>query len=478
VVVAEVVIIGAGVAGLGAALGLDVHGHAVTVVEQDPPPPTTAGDAAFELWTRRSVPQFRQAHGFSARSRSLLLKYAPGVVERLAVDGITDANAFKMVAPPEIHEPDDEAFTGFMTRRPAFELALRLEAEDRPHIRFECPATVAGLLFVDHGPTPVVTGVRLADGRVLDADVVVDAAGRRSRVSGWVEEAGGMVSESVEDCGITYFTRYFRRMENSPLPIPAVFGIATRAEHLLVLGFAGDHDTYAITMAAAAWDDDLRELRHDRAWDAVAASLPVVAPWAARDNASPLGPVGTMTGHRNVLRHYMPNGEPAVLGILSVGDSLCTTNPAYGWGASMALTYAFTASEAINAGAEDLSSLANRYHTAVGPEAEGVYAESAASDRVRNYRWRNDPVPAEDHDEAERQSLIEEGILPGIMRDPVLARAFLRRVNLVEPPGALLENPDVLTHARARREKARARATTSPSVTRENIISAIAAARP
>jgi 2-polyprenyl-6-methoxyphenol hydroxylase-like FAD-dependent oxidoreductase len=476
--VAEVVIIGAGVAGLGAALGLDAHGHAVTVVEQDPAPPKVGGDAAFELWNRRSVPQFRQAHGFSARSRTLLLEHAPGVVERLAVDGITDANPFKMVAPPEAHEPDDDAFTGFMTRRPAFELALRLEAEDRPHIRFECPATVTGLLFAGHGPPPVVTGVRLADGRVLHGDVILDAGGRRSRVSGWVEEAGGLVSESVEDCGITYFTRYFRRTPTSPLPIPAVFGIRTRAEHLLILGFAGDHDTYAITMAAAAWDNDLRELRHDWAWEAVAASLPAVAAWAARDNARPLASVATMTGHRNVLRHYMPNDEPAVLGVLAVGDSLCTTNPAYGWGASMALTYAFAASEAIDAGPEDLGALANCYHAVVGPEAEGVYAESAASDRVRNYRWRNDPIPDEERDEAERQSLIEEGVLPGIMRDPVLARAFLRRVNLVEPPRALFDNPEVLTHARTRREKTRARAAAGPSVTREDIISAIDAARP
>src|SRR5215813_11371625 len=101
---------GAGVAGLGAALGLDAQGHSVTVVEQDEPAPTTSGDAAFEVWDRRSVPQFRQAHGFSARSRTLLLRHAPGVLDRLARDGIEESNAFKLLAPPEIHEPDDDAF--------------------------------------------------------------------------------------------------------------------------------------------------------------------------------------------------------------------------------------------------------------------------------------------------------------------------------------------------------------------------------
>src|SRR5438132_436001 len=142
---AKIVIIGAGVAGLGAALGLEAAGHVVTIIEQDPPSPTTSGDVAFGEWDRRSVPQFRQAHGFSARARTLLLKYAPGVVDRLRSDGIDEANFFKLLAPPELHRPDDEAFTGLMTRRPAFELALRLEAEDRTNIQFECPATVSGL---------------------------------------------------------------------------------------------------------------------------------------------------------------------------------------------------------------------------------------------------------------------------------------------------------------------------------------------
>ena len=50
-----------------------------------------------------------------------------------------------------------------------------------------------------------------------------------------------------------------------------------------------------------------------------------------------------MAGHQNVRRHYVVDGEPLVRGLLPVGDSLCTTNPQYGWGASMALTYAFAA---------------------------------------------------------------------------------------------------------------------------------------
>ena len=475
---AEIVIIGAGIAGLGAALGLEAQGHAVTIIEQDPASPTTSGDVAFEMWDRRNVPQFRQPHGFSARSRTLLLKYAPRVVERLAADGIAESNAFKLVAPVEIHEPDDDAFTGFMTRRPAFELALRLEAEDRPRIRFRCPATVSGLSFAEEGPPPVVNGVQVTDDSVVHGDLVLDCGGRRSRVGRWLEAVGVSIEETVQDSGITYFTRYFRKSEASPLPIAAIFGIRTGLERLVVLGFPGDHDTYAITLAAASWDDELRDLRHDWAWNRIATSLPAVAPWVAPENAIPLGPVATMTGHRNVLREFMPNGQPAALGLLAIGDALCTTNPTYGWGASMALTYAFAACEAVADGIDDLRALAARYDRAVATDAADVYAECAAGDRIQLYQWRNEPIPQHDADEAERQSLIAEGIIPSIMRDAEIARAFLRRTNLVESPRALFENTEVLTRAQARREKNRARTAAAPPLTLQQIHDLITAAAP
>jgi len=280
---------------------------------------------------------------------------------------------------------------------------------------------------------------------------------------------------------VSYFTRYFRRQPDSPLPAMAIFAIRTVLDHLMVLGFNGDHDTYAITMAAAAWDDDLRELRHDWAWDAVARGLPTSAPWAAPEHGTPLCSVLTMTGHRNVRREFVRDGDPAVLGLLAVGDALCTTNPAYGWGASMALTYAFAACEAIDAGTDDLTILARRYDAAVADEVDAVYDESATSDRLRGYRWRGEDVPDFDRKAAEQEALIEEGIAPGIFLDAVLARAFLRRTNLVEPPSALFANQEVVERAEKMRAKLAARAQrdgvdTPP--TRDDVVAMIAAARP
>jgi hypothetical protein len=367
-----------------------------------------------------------------------------------------------------------------MSRRPAFELAMRLEAEGRAGITFDTPTVAAGLVFAETGkaPPPTVVGLRLQDGRVLSADLVIDAGGRRSPVPAWLAEGGVQIPSDVQDCGVTYFTRYFRRQPDCPMPVQAIIAVRAEFENLMVIGFTGDHDTYAITLASASWDDELRDLRHAWAWDAVVASLPTAAAWTAPDTGVPLHNVSTMAGHRNVRRHLVVDGEPLVLGLLPVGDSLCTTNPAYGWGASMALSYAFAACEAFAAGNGDLRRLALDYEAAVAAEADGVYQESAAMDRVRGYRWRGEPVPAEDEDEAERQSLIEEGIVQGMLRDAVLGRAFLRRANLLDPPRGILDDPEVLERATAMRAKFRGRPQSSSGPTRDELVATIATARP
>ena len=76
-------------------------------------------------------------------------------------------------------------------------------------------------------------------------------------------------------------------------------------------------------------------------------------------------------------------------------------------------------------------------------EADGVYRESAAMDRMRIYEWDGIDIPADDQAEMDRQRLVR-GIVAGATRDPVLGRALLRRMNLVEPPERVLDDPEVV----------------------------------
>jgi hypothetical protein len=113
----------------------------------------------------------------------------------------------------------------------------------------------------------------------------------------------------------------------------------------------------------------------------------------------------------------------------------------------MALTYAFAAVGAIEAHARDPESMALAYEDAVCDEVGAVFSESSAMDRVRTYRWREKEVPEWDRAEVERQDLIG-CIMAGALRDPVLGRAQLRRMNLLESPSTVLDDPLVVERAR------------------------------
>jgi 2-polyprenyl-6-methoxyphenol hydroxylase-like FAD-dependent oxidoreductase len=170
-VIERVVVVGGGVAGLGVAIGLANLGIPVTVLERNPKAECATGEA-FNDWRRPGVSQFRHAHGFSARSRNLMLEHAPEVVEDLLAEGVEVVNFFKLLAPPELWTDADDAYGALWTRRPGFELALRRHAERVAEVR--SPVAVAGLTFADEfGHPRRVTGVRLADGTEIAADLIV-----------------------------------------------------------------------------------------------------------------------------------------------------------------------------------------------------------------------------------------------------------------------------------------------------------------
>src|SRR3954464_13497195 len=85
----EAVVVGAGVAGLGAALALSRSGHRAVVLERDRTPLPHDPDEAFE-WDRRGAPQVRHSHALLARLRVILRDRYPHVLAALYAAGVTD----------------------------------------------------------------------------------------------------------------------------------------------------------------------------------------------------------------------------------------------------------------------------------------------------------------------------------------------------------------------------------------------------
>jgi flavin-dependent dehydrogenase len=178
---ARLIVVGAGPAGLGAALFSARRGHSVVLFERDAEAPPADADACFEHWNRRGVGQIRQGHGFLALACRVLLEEAPEVFAALAERGV--AVPMQGAAPPGL-----PMMLG--ARRTTFDQVLRGAVEQQPGVDIRAGVTVAGLVVRSGGRVPHVTGIRLASGETLEADLVVDATGRGTHALRWLAAIG------------------------------------------------------------------------------------------------------------------------------------------------------------------------------------------------------------------------------------------------------------------------------------------------
>ena len=448
---AEVLVIGAGVGGLGSALALARAGHVVTVVERDelgmPPSP----DAAFEHWRRRGAPQTRHSHAFLARLRNLLRDRSPGLLADLLEAGAAEID-FTRRPPPELRpmapEPGDENLVALACRRTTFEWVLRKRVLETPGIQL-VPGAVEGLLAEDRSSgVPHVVGVGLAGGTALRADFVVDAAGRRSALPRWLAAAGAeAIPESVEDTGIIYSSRFYRAQpgEEDPSQQPLVVGDLGYVKYAV---FPGDNRTLSITFGVHADDAEMRRLLQPGPFTALAAAFPATRRWVESGGCQPISGVEVMGDLVNRRRRLVVGQRPLATGVFAVGDSAVCTNPLYGRGCALAMVHAELLADtlAVHGGGGDPADVALAFAEATRAEIEPWYGAALAQDR-------NDRQATEDDDDLDGPvgvgSLMRHGLLPAARTDPVVFRAFLRLWNLLEPPDALMRDPQVVLRVMA-----------------------------
>jgi 2-polyprenyl-6-methoxyphenol hydroxylase-like FAD-dependent oxidoreductase len=478
----NVVVIGGGVAGLATALQLGRAGHDVTVIERDDTPMPATADEAFE-WNRRGAPQVRHSHAFLARLRNLLRDHQPDILEALLAEGATEMR-FGDGVPPEMEfqpEPGDDDLVMIACRRTTFEWVLRRAALAEPNVTIRTGVAAVGLVPAvipapEPSPNPhhnpgqnpkfganvapgarsapnfgdraVVGGVRLDDGTELEADLVVAANGRRSAVADWLAEIGARpVTETVEDTGIVYASRFYRLLPDAEVP-PRSGPIGGDLGYVKYGTFVGDNRTFSITLAVPTDDDELRRrLAEPAAFDAAARSLPATAPWLD-GRAEPITPeIHMMAGLLNKWSDYVVDGEPAAVGLVPVGDAVLCTNPLYGRGCSTAYWSAHLLARAIAEHPNDLRSVAVAYDEALRAEIHPWYRSSVEQDREARrvaaaLLAGEDPHGDASDPRAFTRSVLRDGLAPALRSDQVVLRAFVRNLNLLSPPDALLTDAD------------------------------------
>ena len=162
------------------------------------------------------------------------------------------------------------------------------------------------------------------------------------------------MTETVEDTGIVYASRFYRLLPDAEVP-PRTGPIGGDLGYVKYGTFVGDNRTFSITLAVPTDDDELRRrLADPAAFDAAARSLPATAPWLD-GRAEPITPeVHMMAGLLNKWSDYVVDGEPAAIGLVPVGDAVLCTNPLYGRGCSTAYWSAHLLAQAVAEHPDDL----------------------------------------------------------------------------------------------------------------------------
>lgn len=382
---ARVVMVGAGIVGLGTAMLLAGDGHEVTVVERDPaPPPDTASDAWYG-WERRGVNQFRQPHGLQPRICQLLRAELPHVARALETEGAYRTNIIRDLPASMTAgwRDGDERFDWLTGRRPFVEAVFANQAAATPGLEIRRGVAVAGLVAgaSDCPVVPHVTGVETESGEKIQGDLVVDMGGRRSALGSWLAALGAApVTEEREDSGFMYFGRHFRSANGSAPPLigPPKIDWGTISS----LSLPADNGTWCLGIVTAAKDKALFGLRRLDRWETVVRSLPLVAHFL---DGEPIDDgVAVITRLEDRYRQFVVDAHPVATGVVGVGDSWAASNPAVGRGISIGFLHALVLRDTIReVGVDHPSAFASRFHGRTAESIEPWYRTTLLGDRDR-----------------------------------------------------------------------------------------------
>jgi 2-polyprenyl-6-methoxyphenol hydroxylase-like FAD-dependent oxidoreductase len=455
---AEVLVVGGGVVGLGLGMMLAADAHAVTILERDPQQPPKGAEEAWDSWERRGVNQFRLPHIFMPRYREILEEELPDVAAAIGRDGAVRVDPVHE-APESITggaRPGDGRYEILCGRRAVVERAVAEVAEGTPGLELRRGVAVAGLIGGPEviGRTPHVTGVRTTDGEEIRADLVIDCGGRRSALPDWLEALGTRRPvDEVEDSGFIYFGRHFRSRDGQ-LPVALGPGLQPYGS-ISALMLPADNGSWSVTLVARSGDRALLGLKDLDRWERTVRALPTAAHWLEGDPIE--DHVITIAKIEDRHRDLRPDGVPVATGVVAVADAWACTNPSLGRGASIGMLHAQALRDTLRrTGPDDPAGFSDAFAAATETTVEPWFQATRSFDR---HRLAEMAAIAEGstYDPGDPGYEMAKALESATSRDPDAFRAFLDIAFVLELPEVVFTRPGlfekVIEHGAAWRDE-------------------------
>ena len=449
----NIVIVGAGIAGLGSAMALAREGRRITLLDRDPPPSTDA-ETAFEKWERKGVTQLRHSHVFLGCLVSLIRARHPRLHEMLLDAGAREVG-FQESLPPQLRgayagQPGDEQLAFLFSRRTTLEYVMRAYVQTLPGVTFETGVRVRGLASEKVDGTLRVIGVNLETDttplHLRRADIVVDAGGRNSLLTDDLRSQGAVIDEDRNPAGILYFTRHYRLRDGQAEPPRDNIPGAGDLGYIKFGVFAADNRHFSITLAVPEIEQRLRLVTLDpKVFDAICNQIPGMARWIDPSRAEPVTKVFGMGNLFNVWRNYVKDGRPQALNVFAVGDAAIRTNPLYGRGCSLSVMHAHILADALERSA-DPSERAILFDRESRKQIRPYWESIVKQDNGAIRRAKNEQRPDYRPRWKARliQSFAEDAVGPATRRHLDVYRAIMKTFHMLDHPTVWLKNPVVM----------------------------------
>jgi 2-polyprenyl-6-methoxyphenol hydroxylase-like FAD-dependent oxidoreductase len=436
------VVCGASMAGLLAARVLTEHYDRVTIVERD--------SLIDEPVPRRGVPQGSQPHALLARCAQILDELFPRYLDELVDAGAHrwddgDMSRFDVSFGGHVllrngRMPEPESLVQHYASRPLLEHLVRRRVRELPQVTVLDGCHVDSLITKGERVTGVVVSDEECTTTELETDLVVDASGRGSRTPALLAELG-YGRPPVDE--LTIRVAY----ASMPVRIPQE-GLR---ENLIVRMFEPGRPRGFVMFRCE------RDI-----WQVAGATLGAIRPpttpaelldfgegiappyaLAAARAAEPLAGVTVYQYPSNRWRRYdkmkrMPDG------FVVVGDAVCSFNPIYGQGMTIAAIEATVLRDCLRAGDADLP---HRFHRTAAKPIRVAWQTAVGSDLALP-EVRGRPSLA-----MRMTNAYTDRVLRAAEVDPAVTRDFLRVVGMLASPTTLVHPAFMVRVARGRRRR-------------------------